>query len=72
MKVCELIELLRTFKPDDVIVIERDDEYWHIADVDTAELEDPDATNPEWKFKVDPWAPDYDTPHKPNAVRICM
>lgn len=68
MKVSELIKLLSAFHPDTAVVIELDDEYWHVADLDTACLKDPAAKNPSW---------DYDahadgTVPLPNAVRICV
>lgn len=64
MKVHELIHLLYKYNPYETVVIERDDEYWHIADVDGARLRDRDDTNPVW---------DYDAEGTPvNAVRICM
>lgn len=69
MTVAELIELLGKYDPSRVVVIERDDDYWQIADVDTAELVNPTATNPEWNYKV---GVNNNDPYRPNAVRICM
>ena len=69
MTVSELIALLVEQDPNAVIVIERDDDYWHIADVDTAELKDPAATNPEWNYKV---GLNNNEPYRSNAVRICL
>lgn len=64
MKVSELIRLLLEQDQNATVVIERDDEYWHVADLDTAVLVDPYAVNPVW---------DYDTENAtPNAVRICL
>lgn len=65
MKVSDLIKLLMEENPDAVVVIEKDDEYWHIADLDDALLEDPGAKNPVWDF-------DNEDTYAPNAVRICM
>lgn len=64
MRVHELVKMLMEQDPYATVVIERDDEYWQVADVDVACLDDPDAKNPVW---------DYDNEESPiNAVRICM
>lgn len=69
MTVTELIKLLQEQDPNAVVVIERDDDYWHIADVDTAILNNPTVTNPTWDFDR---MFETDKPIQPNAVRICM
>lgn len=68
MKVHELVKMLLEQDPDAVVVIERDDEYWQISDVDGAVLVNPGAKNPVWDY-------DYcaeDEADMVNAVRICM
>lgn len=64
MKVSELIAALLEQDQDAVVVIEMDDEYWQVADVDGAVLEDPTAKNPMWLFDTENTLP--------NAVRICV
>lgn len=63
MTVAELIEHLKTFHPDTPVVLEMDDDYYHIAQIDSAQLVDPAAKNPVWDFETE------DAPL--NAVRIC-
>lgn len=64
MKVSELIAALLEQDQNAVVVIEMDDEYWQVADVDGAVLEDPAAKNPVWLFDTENTLP--------NAVRICV
>ena len=70
MTVAELIQHLLQQDQNKTILINRDDEYWHIADLDTAMLDDPALPNPVY---------DYDRLFSPemawpadNAVIICM
>lgn len=64
MKVHELIAALQKMDPNHVVVIEMDDDYWHIGLVDGAVLQEPDAKNPKWAF------PFGDEESTINAVRI--
>lgn len=67
MKVSELIGLLSAFHPDTAVVIELDDDYHHITEVDSVALVDPESKHPVWNF-----VSDEDGGAPQNAIRICV
>lgn len=66
MKVHELIAALQKMDPNHVVVLEMDDDFWHIAMIDTVALKDPETIPVEWDADAYE-AGDYVS----NAVRIC-